>query len=139
MQVQPYLSFDGRAEEAIEFYKQALDAELVMLSRFGDSPEPPPPDAVPPGSGDKVMHAELRIGDSVVMISDGNCKGQPSFGGFSLSLVVPDLAAAERAFAALAEGGQVMMPLAKTFGSPGFGMLSDRFGVGWMVNVTPAE
>lgn len=139
MQIQPYLFFEGRAEEAIDFYKQALGAEVEMLMRYSESPEPPPPDAVPPGSGDKIMHSSLRIGGAVVMISDGNCTGQPSFGGFSLSINLPDAATAERAFAALAEGGQVIMPLGKTFWSPGFGMLSDRFGVGWMVNVTPVE
>jgi PhnB protein len=137
MQVQPYLFFDGRAEEAIEFYKSRLDAKVEMLMRFKDSPEPPPPGAVPPGSDNKVMHACLRIGDTAVMASDGNCAGKPSFQGFSLSITARDEAEAERRFASLADGGQVQMPLAKTFFSPRFGMVADRFGVSWMVIVQP--
>lgn len=134
MQVQPYLFFNGRCEEAIEFYKKALGAELTMLMRFKDSPDAPPPGAVPPGSENKVMHATLRIGDTLVMASDGNCSGQAAFGGFSLSISVSDAGEAERLFNALADGGRVQMPLTKTFWSSGFGMLTDRFGVGWMVN-----
>jgi PhnB protein len=135
MQVQTYLFFDGRAEEAIEFYRSTLGAEVTMLMRYKESPEPPPPGMVPPGSENKIMHASFRIGDTVVMASDGNCAGKPSFQGFSLSVDVPDETAAERVFAALGKGGQVQMPLAKTFFSPRFGMLTDRFGVGWMVIV----
>ena len=137
MQVQPYLFFDGRCEEAVEFYKSALGAEVAMLMRFKDSPEPPDPAMVPPGSGDKVMHASFRIGDTTVMASDGRCQGQPSFAGFSLSLTARDDAEAERLFTALAEGGQVQMPLAKTFFSSRFGMVTDRFGVPWMIVVAP--
>jgi PhnB protein len=133
MLVQPYLFFDGRCEEAIEFYKRALGAEVEMLMRFKESPEPPKPGMVPPGSEDKVMHASLRIGDATVMASDGHCQGRASFQGFSLSLTVPDEAEAERLFAALADGGEVQMPLAKTFFSPRFGMVADRFGVSWMI------
>lgn len=135
MQVQPYLFFDGRCEEAIEFYRRALGAEVEFLMRNKDSPEPPPPGMIPPGSENKVMHASLKIGDSIVMASDGHCAGNPRFDGFSLSFTVPTEADAERVFAALADGGKVTMPLAKTFWSPRFGMLADRFGVGWMVNV----
>jgi PhnB protein len=134
MQVQAYLFFDGRCEEAIEFYREALGAEVTMLLRFKDSPEPaqcPPP----PGSEDKIMHASFRVGETEVMASDGYCGGQPSFQGFSLSLSVSDEAEAERRFAALAEGGQVQMPLAKTFFSSSFGMVTDRFGVCWMIVV----
>jgi PhnB protein len=134
MQVQAYLFFNGRCEEAIEFYKTALGAKVEMLMRFKESPDPPPPGMVPPGFENKVMHASLRIGDTTVMASDG-CEGNPSFQGFSLSIAVTDLAEANRLFTALAEGGQVQMPLGKTFWSPGFGMLTDRFGVGWMINV----
>jgi PhnB protein len=137
MQVQPYLFFDGRCEEAVEFYKSALGAEVAMLMRFKDSPEPPDPGMVPPGSGDKIMHTSFRIGDTTVMASDGRCQGQPSFQGFSLSLTASDDAEAERLFAALAEGGQVQMPLAKTFFSSRFGMVADRFGVPWMIVVAP--
>ena len=135
MQVQPYLFFDGRCEEAVEFYRKALGAEVTMLMRFKDSPEPPAPGMVPPGAGDKVMHLSFRIGETTVLASDGRCVGQPSFQGFSLSLTVPDDAEAERLFAALGEGGQVQMPLTKTFFSPRFGMVADRFGVGWMIVV----
>ncbi len=135
MKTEPYLVFEGRCEEALEFYKRALGAEVNMLLRYRDSPEPPPPGRLPPGSENKVMHANLRIGDTTLLASDGMCSGQPGFHGFSLSLTVPDVAAADRLFAALADGGQVQMPLAKTFFSPRFGMLTDRFGVGWMVYV----
>jgi PhnB protein len=135
MHVQPYLFFDGRCEEALEFYKSTLGAELVMLMRFKDSPDPPPPGMVPPGSEGKVMHAGFRVGHTEVLASDGRCMGKPSFQGFSLSLTVPDEATADRLFAALAEGGQVQMRLGKTFFSPRFGVVADRFGVGWMVIV----
>jgi PhnB protein len=135
MQVQPYLFFDGRCEEAVEFYRNALGAEVTMLMRYKDSPDPLPPGRVPLGSEDKVMHVSLRIGEATVMASDGSCSGQPSFQGFSLSLTVPDPAEADRLFAALVDGGQVQMPLTETFWSPRFGMVADRFGVGWMVNV----
>ena len=135
MQVQPYLFFEGRCEEAIEFYRKALGAEVTMLMRFKDSPEPPQPGTCAPGSGDKVMHASLRIGETTVMASDGRCQGQPAFQGFSLSLDVPDEAEADRLFGALGEGGQVMMPLTRTFFSPRFGMVADRFGVSWMIIV----
>jgi PhnB protein len=135
MQVQPYLFFDGRCEEALEFYRGALGAEVVMLMRFKECPDPPPAGMVAPGSDEKVMHACFRVGEAMVMASDGGCRGQASFAGFSLSLTVPDEAEAERLFAALGEGGQVQMPLGKTFFSPRFGIVADRFGVSWMVNV----
>ena len=135
MQVQPYLFFDGRCEEAIEYYKHVLGAEVMMLMRYKDSPEPAATGKVPPGSGNKVMHASLRIGESVIMLSDGFCQGKPSFQGYSLSLSVRTEAEARRLFGALEDGGRVQMPLAKTFFSPLFGMVNDRFGVGWMVVV----
>ena len=135
MQIQPYLFFEGRCEEAIEFYRRVVGAEVTMVMRYKDSPEPPPPGAVPPGTENKVMHAAIRIGETTVLASDGRCSGRPTFGGFSLSLTVPDAAAADRVFAALADGGQVQAPLATTFFSPRFGMLVDRFGVPWMVYV----
>ena len=137
MQIQAYLFFNGRCEEAVEFYKKTLGAEVQMLMRYKDSPDPPPPGMVPPGSENKVMHTSLRIGDTTVMASDGQCQGQPSFQGFSLSLTVPNETEAERLFAALADGGQVQMPLTKTFFSPRFGMIADRFGVSWMIVVGP--
>jgi PhnB protein len=134
MLVQPYLFFDGRCEEALEFYTRALGAEVTMLMRFKDNPEP---QANPTGAEDKVMHTSFRIGDTTVMGSDGRCQGRPSFQGFALSLTAPNDAEAERLFAALAEGGQVQMPLAKTFFSSRFGMVADRFGVPWMIVVAP--
>ena len=140
MNIQPYLFLDGRCEEAIEFYKQALGAKVEMLLRIKDSPEPPQdPHMQKPGTENKVMHAALRIGEATVLASDGRCEGKPEFKGFALSLTVADEAAAERAFAALRDGGQVIMPLGKTFFSPAFGMLGDRFGVTWMVYVQPRQ
>src|SRR6185503_6072632 len=127
MKVEPYLFLDGRCEEAIEFYRKTLGAKVEMLMRFKDSPAPQQPGMVPAGAGDKVMHASLRIGDTTVMASDGECLGRPSFQGFSLSLTARDDAEAERLFAALANGGKVQMPLAKTFFSSRFGMVADRF------------
>lgn len=135
MEVQPYLFFDGRCEEAVEFYRKALGAEVSMLTRFKDSPEPHQPGMIPPGSENKVMHASLRIGNTTVMASDGHCAGKPNFQGFALSLTAASDDDAERMFAALGDGGQVQMPMAKTFFSSRFGMVADRFGVTWMVIV----
>jgi PhnB protein len=134
--IQPYLIFGGRCQEALEFYKAALGAQVDLLMLHKDSPEPPPPGMLKPGFENKVMHTTFRVGGSTLMASDG-CGEETSFTGFSLSLAVPTEAEADRAFAALAEGGQVKMPLAKTFWSPRFGMLTDRFGIGWMVTVAP--
>ena len=135
MNVQPYLFFDGRCEEAIEFYRKTLGAEVQMLMRYSESPEPHQPGMVAPGSENKVMHMSLRIGDSIVLGSDGRNTGKPNFQGFSLSLSVANDAEAERLFGALSAGGQVHVPLTKTFFSSRFGMLVDRFGVGWMIVV----
>jgi PhnB protein len=135
MLVQPYLFFGGRCQEAIDFYRDVLGAEVQMLMRFKESPEPPPPGMVPDKWGDKVMHACLKVGDTQVMASDGCATSEPEFKGFSLSLTVPDEAAADRTFAALSDRGKVTMPLGKTFFSPRFGMVVDRFGIGWMVIV----
>jgi PhnB protein len=132
MQVQPYLFFDGRCDEALDFYKKAVGAEPKMLMRFKDAPDK---SIIAPGAEDKVMHAQVRIGDTTVLMSDGRCLGKPNFQGFSLAVSAKSEAEAERTFAALADGGQVTMPLAKTFFSPKFGMLADKFGVGWMVLV----
>jgi len=137
MIVQPYLFFDGRCEEAIAFYRRALGAELIMLMRYKEGPEPPNRPPVPPGAEEKVMHAAFRIGETTVMASDGRCQGQPAFQGFSLSLTTASDAEAELLFTALADGGQVQMPLAKTFFSSRFGMVADRFGVSWMILVAP--
>jgi PhnB protein len=133
MQVQSYLFFDGRCEEAIEFYKKTLGAKVEMMMRFKESPEPSKPGMHPPGSADKIMHSCFRIGDTQVMASDGRCTGKPKFDGFALSVTAKDEAEADRMFAALGEGGQVQMPLAKTFFAKRFGMVADKFGVGWMI------
>ena len=133
MLIQPYLSFEGRCDEAVKFYQAALGAEVQTLMRFNEAPDQ---SMVPPGSGDKVMHLSMRIGDSLVMASDGRCSGSTESAGFkgvSLTLTVADDAEAERSFAALSEGGQVTMSLEATFFASRFGMLTDRFGVQWMV------
>jgi PhnB protein len=132
--IQPYLFFGGRCEEALEFYRTALGARVDMLMLYKDSPEPPPPGMLQPGFENKVMHAEFSVGGTTMMASDGCTEGL-SFSGFSLALTVPTEAEADRAFAALANGGQIQMELTKTFWSPRFGMLTDRFGVGWMISV----
>ena len=138
MQIQPYLFFNGRCEEAVEFYRKALGAELEMMMRFKDNPDPMPPGMLAPGFENKVMHASLRIGGAVIMASDGMAAGATEFKGFSLSIDAPDAAGVDRLFIALAEGGTVTMPAGKTFWSPWFGMVTDRFGVGWMVGVNAA-
>ena len=131
MQIQPYLFFEGRTEEALEFYRKALDAEVRMMMRYKDSPDSPPPGMNPPPN--KIMHACVTIGDTAVMASDGMCTGNANFGGFSLSYTARDEAEAKRRFGALADGGDVQMPLGETFFAKSFGMVKDRFGVAWMV------
>jgi PhnB protein len=133
MKIEPYLFFNGRCEEAIDFYKAALGAETTMLMRVSESPEPEMSSRLPPGSGQKIMHASLRIGDTSLMMSDGMCSGQLNFQGITLSLGVSGVAQAQTYFAALSQDGTVNMPLTKTFYSPQFGMVTDRFGVPWMV------
>lgn len=140
MNAQPYLCFEGRCEEALDFYRRVLGAEVTMLMRFKESPDP----GMCPGGAaqaDKIMHSAFRIGASTIMASDGRCAGKPRFEGFSLSLSLDaaDEAEAERLFDALADGGQIQMPLAKTFFSPSFGMVADRFGVSWMIVVLPSD
>ena len=130
--VQPYLFFGGRCEEALEFYRQAIGAEVLMMMRYKDSPDP---HGMPECFVDKIMHAGFRVGATTVMASDGSCEAPANFEGFSLSITVPDEAEADRVYAALAEGGLETMPLEKTFWAPKFGMLQDKFGVGWMVSV----
>ena len=134
MHVQPYVFFPGTCEEAIAFYGRAIGSKMEMVMRYSESRDPPPPGMVPPGFESKVMHASIHVGDSVVMMSD-DCTGQSGFKGFALSLAPPDPTAAAKAFDLLAAGGKVTMPLGPTFWSPAFGMLVDRFGVSWMVNV----
>ncbi len=132
--IEPYLFFRGRCEEALEFYRTALGANVEMVMRYSDSPEPAPPGRLAPGFENKIMHASFTVGGARIMASDG-CDEDGKFGGFSLSLTFATEAEAQKAFAALSEGGQVGMPLTKTFWSPCFGMVEDRFGVGWMVTL----
>ena len=136
MKVEPYLFFDGRCEQALEFYKKALGAKVDAVMRYKDNPDPK---YNPPGSDDKVMHALFRIGDAPVMASDGNCTGKPTFQGFALTINAADAAEAKQRFDALAEGGQVQMPLSETFFAKSFGMVADRFGVSWMVLAQPKK
>lgn len=135
MQIQPYLFFEGRAEEAIEFYKKTLGAKVEMVMRFKEAPDQ---SMISPGSGEKVMHGAIKIGDSIVLMSDGRNSGKPDFQGFSLTIYPKDEADADKVFAALGEGGQVRMPMDKTFFAKRFGMLADKFGVGWMI-IVPAQ
>lgn len=139
MSVTPYLFFDGCSEEAIDFYKQALGAEVEMLMRYEDSPDPLPPEMVPPGNENKVMHACIRINGAPVMVSDGGCGNATKFDGFSLSVNAQDEAEADRLFDALSQGGTVNMPMGETFFAKRFGMVADKFGVGWMIIVEPDE
>jgi PhnB protein len=139
MNLEPYLFFEGRCDEAVAFYGKALGAEVLFLMRYKENPEPQDHSNLPSGSEDKVMHATLRIGENSVMVSDGLCTGQPDFQGFSLALTTLDEVEADRWFSALVEDGQVRMPLTKTFFSPAFGMLTDRFGVPWMIQTVTRE
>lgn len=132
--IDPYLFLNGRADEAIAFYRDALGAELAMRMSFGESPEKSPM-PLPPGWDQKVMHAALQVGDTQLMLSDADCADDAQFKGFRLSLNCDDEASTRRAFDQLAAGGQVQMPLGKTFWSPLFGMLTDKFGIGWMVGI----
>jgi PhnB protein len=132
--VHPYLFFEGRAEEALEFYKKALGAEITLIVRIGDSPGSEA--HIPPGNENKLLHADFRIGASTIGASDGFCSGQPKFEGVRLVLTCADKGEAETKFAALAAGGQIHQPLSATFFSPAFGMLADQFGVPWMVYST---
>jgi len=134
MHVQPYLNFDGRCDEALEFYKNAIGAKVGMLLRFKEAPDK---SMISPGSEEKVMHSAVQVGDSTVLMSDGRCTGKPNFNGIALTISAKTEAEAEadKLFNGLAEGGQVTMPLAETFFSPKFGMVADKFGVGWMVLV----
>ncbi|MBW4022693.1 MAG: VOC family protein [Proteobacteria bacterium] len=133
MQVQAYLFFEGQCEEALDFYQSALGAEVDMIMRFRENPDDPEQTMYPPGAEDKIMHASMRIGETTVLLSDGRCSGSPAFGSMSLTVTVPTEAEAERVYKALSEGGQIRMPLRRTFFSPAFGMVTDPFGVGWMI------
>ena len=134
MQLQPYIFFYGRCEEALEFYKKAIGAKVDMLMRWKDSPDK---SMCTPANENKVMHASVTIGDSRVMVSDGRNSGSPKFEGFALSVNAKDEADADRLFDALAKDGKVTMAMSKTFFSPRFGMVADKFGVHWMIIVEP--
>jgi PhnB protein len=136
--IQPYLMFGGRCEEALNFYTKAIGAKVDMLMLFKDSPQPPPPDVLQPGFENKVMHSSFRVGSDLIMASDG-CNDDQGFKGFSLHLALPTTVEVENAFNALADGGKVDMALAKTFWSPLYGMLTDRFGVSWMVSIADVQ
>src|SRR6185369_16468155 len=136
MQVQPYLFFDGRCEEALDFYKKTLGAKVEMMMRFKENPDKDKNPNCMPADDNKIMHAAFKVGDTMVMGSDGMAAGgKPEFKGFSLTVSAKDDAEAEKTFAALSDGGKVEMPLTKTFFSSKFGMLNDKFGIGWMVIV----
>src|SRR4051794_2077680 len=135
MEIAPYLFFEGRSEEAATFYKKAVGAQVLMMMQYKESPDQ---QGCPPGQGDKIMHMTMKIGNSLVQASDGRCSGKADFHGFALSLTPANDAEAERLFNALAEGGQIQMPLSKTFFASSFGMLADKFGVMWMIYVKPA-
>jgi PhnB protein len=132
--LQPYLFFSGRCEEALEFYRSAIGAEVLMLMRYNESPDPTPPGMLPPGYENKVMHSTVKVGQTTFMASDG-CETALNFSGFKVALAYQTEAEAQAAFHGLSAGGQIEMPLMKTFWSPCFGMLTDRFGVAWMVTV----
>lgn len=136
MKVEPYLMFEGRTEEALQFYQQKLGAKVEAIIRFKENPEPK---YNPPNSDEKVMHSLFRIGDAQIMASDGNCTGKPGFQGFALTLNAANAAEAKQRFNALAEGGKVQMPLNETFFAKSFGMVADRFGVNWMVLAEPKK
>jgi PhnB protein len=137
--IQPYLFFGGRCEEAIEFYKSAIGAQVEMMLRFNEAPEPPPADMLAPGFDKKIMHSSFKVGQTTLMASDGCSEAETGFNGFSLSITVPTVEEAKQVFAALSAGGKVTMPLDKTFWSPCYGMLEDKFGLGWMVSVMPED
>lgn len=139
MRIEPYLFFRGDAEPAIRFYERALGARVEMIMRFRESPEPVPPDRLPPGFEDRIMHASILVGGARIMLSDGGCTTGAAPAGYALSLGAPDPASAHRLFEALADGGRVDMPIGPTFWSPAFGMLTDRFGIAWMVTVAAPD
>ena len=133
MNVQPYVFFDGKCEEALEFYKQALGAKVEMMMRYSENPDKPDPSKMPPNSANKIMHAAFKVGDTQILASDGHCQGKPSFQGFGLAISAANDAEASKVFNAVGKGGKVQAPLGKTFFASSFGMVTDKFGVLWMV------
>jgi len=140
--IEPYLFFDGNCEEAVEFYCEKLGAKVEMMMRYSECPDELPPEMSGEENAVKIMHVSFTIGGNRIMASDGGCgpdSGPPRFGGISLSIGLDDESEAKRLFDQLAEGGKVEMPLGKTFWSPCFGTLTDKFGLDWMINVAPEE
>lgn len=137
-QLQPYLFFGGRCEEAVRFYERVLGAKVEMMMKFSDSPDAPPPGMIAPGFEHKVMHSSLSIGDSVLMCSDGSNEQETSR-NVSLSLSCRSNDEVDELYARLSDGGKQDMPPGKTFWSPYFGMLTDKFGIGWMLGVAHAS
>ncbi|HEY2762128.1 MAG TPA: VOC family protein [Pirellulales bacterium] len=131
--VQPYVFFDGKCEEAIKFYSSALGAQTQSLMRYKDCPDPKGREGCGPGNENKVMHANIKIRDTEVLMADGHCGGNPKFEGFGLALQAKDNGDAEKLFAALSDGGKPLMPMSETFFAHRFGMVTDKFGVMWMV------
>ena len=136
--VQPYLFFEGRCDEALDFYTKAIGAKVEARMRYSDNPEGECPQGMPAGSEKKIMHAAFKIGETTVMASDGMNSGKAEFKGVTLSISMEDEAGVKKVFDALSEGGKVTMPLGKTFFSPAFGMVADKFGMSWMVLVYKA-
>jgi len=135
MDVQTTLNFYGRTEEAVAFYGRAVDAETLFLLRFRDRPDYA---QSRPGLEDKIFHATLRLGATLVMASDCGCEHSPSeaaFAGFSLALRVETPEKAERFFNALSEGGQVQIPMRETFFATRYGIVVDRFGLSWKIMI----
>lgn len=127
--VMPYITFQGNCEEALKFYKECLGGEILYMGRYGGSP------MAGQAPDDKIMHATLKVGDTHIMAADNMAPDPFAVGGnIALSVGTDDAGDAERMFNALAEGGRVTMPIAETFWAERFGMLTDKFGIDWMVN-----
>lgn len=131
MHFSPYLNFDGHCKEAIEFYAELLGGEIVFMSTFAEAPDD---EDISPGLKDKIMHAQLKIGDQVIMASDASPENYAIPQGIHITIGVDTPEEAERIYEALSEGGSVQMPLEETFWAKRFAMFSDRFGIPWMVN-----
>ena len=130
MKVQPYVFFDGKCDEALQFYQRALGAKVNALMRFSEAPDQ---SQIKPESKNKVMHSAFQIGETEILASDGYCLGAPAFQGFALTINAANSAEALKLFTGIAEGGKIQMPLEKTFFAASFGIAVDKFGVSWMV------
>jgi PhnB protein len=139
MQVTPYLYFNGRCEEALSFYQQTIGARVECQMRFSDCPGELDPNMVPPGTEHRIMHAAFKLGETTIFAADGCASAEMKPAGFGLSLQTPDVAEAEQLFNALAWEGEVRMAMTKTFFSPSFGIVVDKFGVNWLIYVPQAQ